>query len=75
MLLFPWKKNKDHKYSRGRVIVYGGQKEFSGATILSAQAALRTGTGSVKIICSKNTLEIQGACKNNLKNMIMLSIK
>ena len=55
---FPWKKTFSHKYSRGRVIVYGGQKEFSGATILSAQAALRTGTGSVKIICSKNTLEI-----------------
>ena len=38
--------------------MYGGQKEFTGATILSAQAALRTGTGSVKIICSKNTLQI-----------------
>ena len=55
---FPWKKNFDHKYSRGRVVVHGGQKEFTGATILSAQAALRTGTGSVKIVCSKNTLEI-----------------
>jgi len=55
---FPWKKTFGHKYSRGRVIVYGGQKEFTGATILSAQAALRTGTGSVKIVCSKNTLQI-----------------
>jgi len=55
---FPWKKNFSHKYSRGRVIVYGGQKEFTGATILSAQAALRTGSGSIKILCSKNTLQI-----------------
>ena len=55
---FPWKKIFCHKYSRGRVVVYGGQKEFTGATILSAQAALRTGTGSVKIVCSKNTLQI-----------------
>ena len=55
---FPWKKSSSHKYSRGRVIVYGGQKEFTGATILSAQAALRTGTGSVKIVCSKDTLQI-----------------
>ena len=55
---FPWKKVFGHKYSRGRVVIYGGQKEFTGATILSAQAALRTGTGSVKIICSKNTLQI-----------------
>jgi len=55
---FPWKKTSDHKYSRGRVVVYGGQKEFTGATILSALAALRTGTGSAKIICSKDTLQI-----------------
>ena len=55
---FPWKKISDHKYSRGRVVVFGGQKEFTGATILSAQAALRAGTGSIKIICSKNTLQI-----------------
>ena len=38
--------------------MYGGQKEFTGATILSTQAALRTGLGSVKIICSKDTLQI-----------------
>ena len=55
---FPWKKFSGHKYSRGRVVIYGGQREFTGATILSAQAALRVGSGSVKIICSKNTLQI-----------------
>jgi len=54
---FPWKKFSGHKYSRGRVIVYGGQKAFIGATILSAQAALRTGTGSVKILCSDDTIQ------------------
>tara|TARA_B100001123_G_scaffold115564_1_gene134701 strand:- start:675 stop:1553 length:879 start_codon:yes stop_codon:yes gene_type:complete len=53
---FPWKKHSGHKYSRGRVVVYGGKKEFVGATILSSLAALRTGTGSVKIICSKHTI-------------------
>ncbi len=55
---FPWKKISSHKYSRGRVIVYGGQKELTGASILSSLAALRTGVGSVKILCSKNTLQI-----------------
>jgi len=54
---FPWKKLSGHKYSRGRVIIYGGQKEFVGATILSALAALKTGAGSVKIISSKHTLQ------------------
>jgi len=55
---FAWKKTTDHKYSRGKTVVYGGQKEFTGATILSSEAALRTGTGSIKIICSKDTLQI-----------------
>ena len=53
---FPWKKISGYKYSRGKVVVYGGKKEFVGATILSSLAALRTGTGSVKIICTKRTL-------------------
>ena len=53
---FPWKKFLSHKYSRGRVVVYGGKKEFGGATILSSLAALKTGSGSVKIICTKDTI-------------------
>jgi len=55
---FPWKKYSHHKYSRGRVVIYGGQKELTGATILSSHAALRTGVGSVKIICTQNTIQI-----------------
>ncbi len=55
---FPWKKTLDHKYSRGRVVVYGGKKDLIGATILASEASLRAGTGSVKIICNKNTLQI-----------------
>ena len=55
---FPWKKPLGHKYSRGKTIIYGGKKEFTGATILAAEAALRTGTGSVKIICNSDTLQI-----------------
>ena len=55
---FPWKKLKHHKYSRGKLIVMGGQLNMTGATILSAESALRVGVGSVKIICSKKTLPI-----------------
>jgi len=55
---FPFKKITDHKYSRGQLIIVGGQKEMVGATILSAESALRTGVGSVKIICNKETLPI-----------------
>ena len=55
---FPFKKISSHKYSRGQLIVVGSEKEMVGATILSAEAALRVGTGSVKIICSKKNLVI-----------------
>ena len=55
---FPWKEKLDHKYSRGRVVIYGGTKESTGATILAAESSLRTGTGSIKIICNKDTLQI-----------------
>ena len=55
---FPWKKGAGHKYSRGTVIIYGGKKEYTGATILATEAALRTGTGSVKIICKKDTFQL-----------------
>ena len=74
---FPWKKQAGHKYSRGRVLVFGGLKEFTGATILSAQSALRTGTGSVKIICTKETLQIYSikfpsALKSEINNIYEL---
>ncbi len=55
---FPIKKFSSHKYSRGRVVIFGSKKEFTGATILAAESALRTGTGSVKILCSKETFQI-----------------
>ena len=55
---FPWKKSRDHKYSRGKIVILGSQKHMTGATILCAESALRVGTGSVKILCSKKTLPI-----------------
>ena len=54
---FPWKKKSSNKYSRGRVLILGGQKHMIGATILSAEACLRVGVGSVKIICTKETIK------------------
>ena len=80
---FPWKKKNDHKYSRGKLIVIGGQINMTGATILSAEAALRVGVGSVKIICSKKTLPIYSSkfpsslkvVINNLSSLKKLIIK
>jgi ADP-dependent NAD(P)H-hydrate dehydratase / NAD(P)H-hydrate epimerase len=55
---FPWKKNFGHKYSRGRVVIYGGKKESTGATILASESSLRTGAGSLKVVCTRETLKI-----------------
>ena len=55
---FPWKTKSSNKYSRGRVLILGAQKNMIGATILAAESCLRVGAGSVKIICSKETLPI-----------------
>ena len=55
---FPIKTSKSHKYSRGQLVVVSGEKEMIGASMLSAEAALRTGVGSVKALCSKENLKI-----------------
>ena len=74
---FPWKKKNDHKYSRGKVIVIGSQPNMIGSTMLSSEAALRVGTGSVKIICSKKTLPIyslkfSSVLKEEINNLSVL---
>ena len=74
---FPWKKRNDHKYSRGKLIIFGSQPNMIGSTILSSEAALRVGTGSVKIICSKKTLPIYSlkfpsVLKEEISNLSLL---
>ena len=74
---FPWKKKNDHKYSRGKLVIFGSQPNMIGSTILSSEAALRVGTGSVKIICSKKTLPIYSlkfpsVLKEDINNLSLL---
>ncbi len=74
---FPWKKKSSNKYSRGRVLLLGGQKNMIGATILAAEACLRVGVGSVKIICTKETISIlsrkfPSALKMEINNLSFL---
>jgi hydroxyethylthiazole kinase-like uncharacterized protein yjeF len=54
---FPWKKYNSHKYSRGRVYIYGSLKNYIGASLLSSSAAIRCGTGSVTIVANKDTID------------------
>jgi len=74
---FSWKKKNDHKYSRGKLVIFGSQPNMTGSTILSSEAALRVGTGSVKIICSKKTLPIYSlkfpsVLKEEINNLSLL---
>ena len=55
---FPFKNKRSHKYNRGQLIVVSGEKQMVGASMLSAEAALRTGVGSVKVLCSKQNFKI-----------------
>jgi hydroxyethylthiazole kinase-like uncharacterized protein yjeF len=54
---FPWKKYNFHKYSRGRVFIYGSLKNYIGASLLSSNAAIRCGAGAVTIIANRNTID------------------
>ncbi|MEY4342759.1 MAG: bifunctional NAD(P)H-hydrate repair enzyme Nnr [Pseudomonadota bacterium] len=54
---FPWKKYSSHKYSRGRVFIYGSLKNYIGASLLSSNAAIRCGAGAVTIIANMNTID------------------
>ena len=55
---FPFKNNKSHKYNRGQLIVVSGENQMVGASMLSAEAALRTGVGSVKMLCSDKNFKL-----------------
>jgi hydroxyethylthiazole kinase-like uncharacterized protein yjeF len=67
---FPWKKYNSHKYSRGRVYIYGSLKNYIGASLLSSSAAIRCGAGSVTIVANKDTID-----KYNQKFFSLLKIE
>lgn len=47
----PKRKINDNKYSTGKVLVIAGSKEFIGAAILSANSAIKSGSGAVVVAC------------------------
>lgn len=52
----PERKIHSHKGSYGRLLCIGGNKGMSGAIRLSAEAALRTGTGLVKVYAHEDSV-------------------
>lgn len=56
----PKRKKDGNKGTFGKVLVIAGNKEMSGACLLSAEAAFRTGCGMVRIVTDKENKEILG---------------
>lgn len=48
---FPWPNAETHKHNRGRLAIVGASPSRTGATRLSARAALRVGAGVVRMLC------------------------
>lgn len=58
---YPIPQAGDHKYTRGKVLVYGGGLTTTGAARLSANAALRIGAGLVAVACDRESLPVYAA--------------
>lgn len=56
--LLPERKKDGNKGTFGKVLVIAGSEEISGACLLSAEAALRTGCGMVRILTHRANREI-----------------
>ena len=55
---FPKKLKSSHKYTRGKLYIFGGDEDTAGASILSAMSALKVGTGSVTILGNKKIIKL-----------------
>ena len=58
--LLPTRRKDGNKGTFGKVLVIAGNKEMSGACVLSAEAAFRTGCGMVRIVTDKENKAILG---------------
>lgn len=55
--LLPKRKKDSNKGSNGKVLIIAGSKDISGACVLSATAALRSGAGMVRVFTSSANAE------------------
>lgn len=58
---FPIPQLEGHKYTRGHLVAVSGPAYATGATRLSARAALRAGAGLVTVACPQEALPIHAA--------------
>lgn len=58
LTFLPERPDDGNKGTFGKVLIYAGSDEISGACVLSCLAALKSGTGMVKVITSKENAEV-----------------
>ena len=56
--LVPYPANDANKYTRGKLTLVGGSKEYPGAACMASMAALRSGVGYMEVACEKESLPI-----------------
>lgn len=56
----------DNKYTRGKLTIVAGSRNYPGAACLASGAALRCGSGYVEVACDKHSLPIVRESNSNL---------
>lgn len=70
--LLPARPRTAHKYSVGKVLVIAGSRNFTGAPLMTAQAALRSGAGAVVLAIPKS---IHTALARRLTEVIIVPLE
>lgn len=60
-----------HKYDYGHILIVGGSESMTGAPVLAARAALRTGAGLTTIASTKDTVDL---IDRDIEEIMMLSL-
>ena len=55
---FPAISSRAHKYARGKLLIIGGSRKYTGAPAMTAQAAMRTGTGATILAIPEGIHEV-----------------
>ncbi|MGA9115453.1 MAG: NAD(P)H-hydrate dehydratase [Bacteroidota bacterium] len=69
--LLPRRPLRAHKYSSGKVLVIGGSREYTGAPLLSARAALRGGAGAVVMAVPGS---VRGTLARRISELLLLGL-
>lgn len=70
--LIPWRNPRGHKGTFGRVAVLAGSRGMAGSACLAAEAALRAGAGSVKLLVPEAIADI---CATKLTEVMVFGVR